>query len=143
MLTYRLTHITRPDGRELWQAYARTEGVATLDDMARLIEKRTTVSRADVLAVVAALTETAAEALEDGRIVRLGELGSLRPTLSAKASDTREAFDARTIRLSARFKPGRAIRLALLDAQRALSRERTAPGGGKNPGNTGEKSREL
>ena len=143
MLTYRLTHITRPDGREFWQAYARTEGVATLDDMARLIEKRTTVSRADILAVLAALSETAAEALEGGRIVRLGDLGSLRPTLSAKASDTREAFDARTVRLAARFKPGRAIRLALLDAQRALSRARTAPGGGKNPGNSEQKSREF
>lgn len=47
--------------------------------------------------------------------------------------------DARTIRLSARFKPGRAIRLALVDAERALRRARGGVDDRESGGASGEK----
>ena len=51
----------------------------TLDQIVELIEKRSTVTSADVKAVLDALQFEVRNALVDGKSVRLGDLGSLPP----------------------------------------------------------------
>lgn len=62
----------------------------TLAQIVRRIEKRSTVSSADVKAVLDALQYEVIEALQNGNSVRLGDLGSFHLTIKAKGVDTAE-----------------------------------------------------
>ena len=64
----------------------------TLDKIAELIEKRSTVSSADIKAVLDALQFEILNALEEGFSVRLGDVGSFRATLTSRSADSAEAF---------------------------------------------------
>ena len=65
----------------------------TLTQIVKRIEKRSTVSSADVKAVLDALQSEVIYALESGNTVRLGDLGSFRLTLRSEGVDT--ATDAK------------------------------------------------
>lgn len=60
----------------------------TLSQITRRIEKRSTVSSADVKAVLDALQYEVIEALQNGNSVRLGDLGSFRLTIKAQGAST-------------------------------------------------------
>ena len=66
----------------------------TLAQIIKRIEKRSTVSSADVKAVLDALQYEVIEALENGNTVRLGDIGSFRLTI--KAEGTATAVEAKT-----------------------------------------------
>ena len=125
-LSYRLRLHAGPDGRPRWQADARCPGEVSFEELAADIEKQTTASRADIVAVLAALSSEASRRLRDGYIVRLGDLGTLRPTLSAPAAASKEDFEAVRARVRVRFKPGRLLRRALLDARIRPASEKAA-----------------
>ena len=74
--------------------YAQVADVkpVTLDKIVDLIEKRSTVSSADVKAVLDALQYEIKNALEDGKSVRLGDLGSFRPTIASRSAGSAEEF---------------------------------------------------
>lgn len=83
----------------------------TLDDIARRIEKRSTVASSDCKAVLDALQFEIKEALASGNSVRLGDLGNFHPTISGKGSDTKEDVKATSIvRLNVRFSSGSWLR---------------------------------
>ena len=58
------------------------------DRIARRIEKRSTVSSSDILAVLDALQYEIIDVLTEGRSVRLGILGSFHPTISGAGKAT-------------------------------------------------------
>lgn len=60
----------------------------TQAQIVKRIEKRSTVSSADVKAVLDALQYEVIEALQNGNSVRLGDLGSFRLSIKANGSDT-------------------------------------------------------
>lgn len=60
----------------------------TLAQIVKRIEKRSTVSSADVKAVLDALQYEVIEALQNGNSVRLGDLGSFRLSIKAHGSDS-------------------------------------------------------
>ena len=60
----------------------------TLAQIVKRIEKRSTVSSADVKAVLDALQYEVIEALQSGNSVRLGDLGSFRLSIKANGSTT-------------------------------------------------------
>lgn len=60
----------------------------TLAQIVKRIEKRSTVSSADVKAVLDALQYEVIEALQNGNSVRLGDLGSFRLSIKANGSTT-------------------------------------------------------
>ena len=87
------------------------EGEVTLNDLTRLIEMSSTVSGADIRAVLYALVEITVDSLSKGSIVRLGELGSLRPSLSSEGRATEVEVNASAIRnTSVIFAPGSRIK---------------------------------
>ena len=82
----------------------------TLDGLTKSIEKTSTVSGADIRAVLYAMVEEAVNGLSDGRIIRLGDLGSLRITLSSEGKTTAEAVSAAAIKKTAViFTPGKKL----------------------------------
>lgn len=60
----------------------------TLAQITKRIEKRSTVSSADVKAVLDALQSEVIDALQNGNSVRLGDLGSFRLTIKANGAET-------------------------------------------------------
>lgn len=60
----------------------------TLAQIVKRVERRSTVSSADVKAVLDALQYEVIEALESGNTVRLGDLGSFRLTIKADGAPT-------------------------------------------------------
>ena len=67
---------------------AVNKGEITLDDLARVIASRSTVSRADCYGVIIGLTTAIGEALADGRIVKIDELGTFQVTLQGTAAES-------------------------------------------------------
>lgn len=82
-------------------------GTMKIAAVATEIEKRSTVSLADVKAVLDALQFEIKQALMDGHSVRLGDLGSFRPTVAAAyGCDEKENVTARCVsRVRVRFTP--------------------------------------
>ena len=60
----------------------------SLAQIVKRVEKRSTISSADVKAVLDALQYEVMEALENGNTVRLGDLGSFRLTMKSQGAPT-------------------------------------------------------
>lgn len=101
-----------------------------LSEVASQIEAQSTVSAADVKGVLDQLQTVIQEQLRAGRSVRLGDLGSFRPTLSSSRSDTEAAVSARNIkRVNVIYTPSGSLRRALKSAltSRSLKFELVKP----------------
>lgn len=98
-------------GEKQFYASASMDGELSLADLTRMIEKISTVSGADIRAVVYAMVDVMKDSLADGRIVRLGDLGSLRVSISSEGKATAEEVNASTIK-GARvlFSPGKELK---------------------------------
>ena len=82
--------------------------------MSERIQATCTVHKTDVYAVLVALEDVIADALQNGEIVRLGELCTLQVSLSGKGAVTEEDHNATLIqRAKINFRPGRALAGAL------------------------------
>lgn len=94
-------------GTKKFYASAANQGVASLDDITKLIEKISTVSGADIRAVLYAMVDVISAELERGRIVRMGELGSLRVSISSRGKTLYdEVRQSDIIRARILFSPG-------------------------------------
>jgi predicted histone-like DNA-binding protein len=92
-------------------------GEWNIDKLTGSIEKICTVSGADIRAVLYALVDVAVDGLENGNIIRLGDLGSMRVTLSSEGRTTPEEIGANCIRKSGIiFVPGARIKKMLQTA---------------------------
>ncbi len=101
-------------GQKKFYASAVSDGEMTLEDLTRAIEKICTASGADIRAVLYAMVDVACDAMADGTTVRLGDLGSLRTSLSSEGRDTAAEVNSGVIRgSSVIFHPGPRIRTML------------------------------
>lgn len=92
---------------KLVSAQSKMLGVVTFKELAEDIANRCTLNRADVLAVLDALSVSAMSFLTKGFSVRLGELGSFSARLRCTSAPTREAFKPELIRKAlVRYTPG-------------------------------------
>ncbi len=90
----------------------------SLDGLTKAIEKTSTVNGADIRAVLYAMVEEAVSGLSDGRIIRLGDLGSLRITLSSEGKDTAEEVTANSVKKAGViFTPGKKLQEMLGSAK--------------------------
>jgi predicted histone-like DNA-binding protein len=90
----------------------------TLEALTRAIERKSTLSGADIRAVLYAMVEQAADGLAEGRVIRLGDLGSLRITLSSDGRDTPEEVTSSAIRRTGViFTPGKKMQDMLKTAR--------------------------
>ena len=95
-------------------AQAQARGDINLREMAERIQSSCTVNKADVYAVLVALEDVVAEALQNGEIVRLGDLYTLQVSLNGKGALTEEDYTEALIkRAKINFRPGRVLANAL------------------------------
>ena len=73
------------------------KGEATIEDITKEVEKISTVSGADIRAVLYAVVDVIVGKLENSEIVRVGDLGSLKASIGSKGMDTEAAVNASSI----------------------------------------------
>ena len=101
-----------------YYAQAQARGDVNIREMSERIQTACTVNKADVYAVLVALEDVIAEALQNGEIVRLGELCTLQVSLSGKGALTEDDFNESLIKRSkVNFRPGRVLSNALTSLQ--------------------------
>jgi len=90
----------------------------SLKDLAKQIAMLSTVSRTDCVAVLTGLLEVVPLELLKGNIIRLGDLGSLRVTLSSEGAESEEDFSSSLIKnANVRFLPGQELKQEMLKAE--------------------------
>jgi len=95
-------------------AQAQARGDVSLRDMAERIQTSCTVHKSDVYAVLVALEDVVADAIQNGEIVRLGDLCTLQVSLSGKGALSEEEYTTDLIkRAKINFRPGTVLANAL------------------------------
>jgi predicted histone-like DNA-binding protein len=88
-----------------------SKGEMDLERITELVMKRCSVHGSDIRSVIYALTEVAIEGLQDGYIVRLGELGSLRMILNSEGRDSPEQVNHSAVKnCKIHFAPGKKLK---------------------------------
>ena len=108
-VTYSVSPRINPRDKEAapkFYAQAQARGDVSIREMAERIQSTCTVTKADVYAVLVALEDVIVEALQNGEIVRLGELGTFQLSLSGKGAVTEEDYNTSLIkRAKINFRP--------------------------------------
>ncbi|MRM94786.1 DNA-binding protein [Riemerella anatipestifer] len=85
-------------GEKKYYASANTVSEKTLVGLTKDIEKISTVSGADIRAVLYALVDVMQTSLAEGQVVRLGEMGSMRVSISSEGKAKEEEVTPAAIR---------------------------------------------
>ena len=95
-------------------AQVQTSGDVSMREMCERIQQSCTVTKADVHAVLVAMEDVIVDALKGGEIIRLGDLGTLRVSLSSKGALTEKEYTSSLITKSRIiFRPGSILSEAL------------------------------
>lgn len=128
-------------GSTLYYASQKPAQRVSLSVISERVQTSTALSKADVRSAIIALTEVIREELQQGRIVELGELGSLRIVAGGKLMDTPQEVTTRTIsEPKVRFNPSRELKGSALRVPLSIEREdgtsesTTATSNGKGKG---------
>ncbi|MEQ9310055.1 MAG: HU family DNA-binding protein [Balneolaceae bacterium] len=101
-------------GTKKYYASAITTGNLGIEQITARIEQISTVSGADIRAVLYGIVDVVPDLLSDGNIVNIGDLGSFRISISSNPSDTEEEVSASNIKKSKiLFRPGKKFKLML------------------------------
>ena len=85
-------------GERLYYPSPVPGGIMTLDEMIKEIGSICTVSGPDIVAVIYAMVDVSVRELSNGTIVRLGDLGSLRISLSVEGRANEAEVNASCIK---------------------------------------------
>ena len=95
-------------GTKKYYASAQTSGNLGIEDLTEQIESISTVSGADIRAVLYSIVDVVPKLLSNGSIVEIGDLGSFRVSISSEASETAEEVSASNIKKAKiLFRPGK------------------------------------
>ncbi len=89
-----------PQNREEKKFYAAvaSRDVIELDDLAEIITHYSSLSKGDIYSVLVNLVETVPNQLLDGKVVRLGKLGSMLLNVKSIGMDTAEEVTGDTVK---------------------------------------------
>lgn len=101
-------------GEKKFYATPVTNGEANIDELSELIELVSTVSGIDVLGVLKSFITVVPRELAKGKIVRLGDLGSFRVSISSEGHENAEDVSGRSVTNSRIiFRPGKELKKML------------------------------
>jgi predicted histone-like DNA-binding protein len=101
---------------EKFYAAAIGDGEIDLDRLAEKIAYQCTLTEVDCHAVLLSLVHNVSEELNDGRIVRLGKLGTFQVGISSDGMTTKDEVDASAItKTRILFRPGKKLQKVLSD----------------------------
>jgi len=101
---------------EKFYAKAIADGEVDLDTLAQMISDQNTVTEADCYAVLISLEKNIITELSQGRIVKLGRLGTFQVSISSEGMTTAEEVSSSAIiKTRINFRPGKRMRSFLKD----------------------------
>jgi predicted histone-like DNA-binding protein len=104
----------QPDAPPKYYASNNSQGEVDVRELVDQIAERSTVTSIDTLAVLEALLKVIPRELSNGKIVRLGDLGSFRLTIKSEGSDQPEQFNHSMIKgTNLHFRAGKLFRNVL------------------------------
>ena len=116
-VTYSVAPRINPRDKEAAPKYygrVQANGDVNIREMSERIQSSCTVNKADVYAVLVALEDVVAEAIQNGEIVRLGDLCTLQVSLNGKGAVTEEDYTTDLIkRAKINFRLGTVLANAL------------------------------
>ena len=113
------------DGPAKFYAYIVNMSKIDIDELATRISGTCTITRSDVLGVLSALQEQFIYALQEGKRIHLGDIGSFRVIANGAGSETPEAYSTDLIRkLRVCFTPNTTLKDALSLKNKKFSLER-------------------
>ena len=90
---------------------AVSKGEMNLENLAKIISERSSMSRADCYGVIMALSEVVGESLSEGYLVKIDSLGTFQLVLQGVASDNQEALGKSNItNAKISYKPSKEIK---------------------------------
>ena len=93
-----------------YYAHVQARGDISIREMSERIQQTCTVHKSDVFAVLVALEDVITDALKNGEIVRLGDLGTFQIGISSKGAVTEEDYDVSLIKKARiNFRPGQIL----------------------------------
>ena len=96
-----------PEEPRKYYAFPKTSGSVDLRELAKRISRESTVSMMDTLAVLEGIFQVIPDYLMEGNIVDLGQLGSLRLSISSEGAENPDEFTVSMIRkTNILFRPG-------------------------------------
>lgn len=104
-----------------WYAQISKVRPVTLEEISERIAMNCTVTEHDIKAVLSALQEQVGICMKEGQSVRLGDLGSFRPTVSSEGCSTKEEVTAATVKsINVKFTKGGRLRSLLRKGQKGV-----------------------
>lgn len=108
----------RGNENRLFYAQSRARGELGLEEMAERISRNCTLTRSDIIGVLAALEDEVCQGVCNGEIVRLGGIGSLQAGICSEGVKSPWEFSARRIRrLKVLFRPAGMLKKSLAHTQ--------------------------
>lgn len=108
----------KPEEPKKFYASVSSSGEISLRDLAKEIAEISTMSLPDVIGVLESVVMLVPRHISQGKIIRLGELGSLRISVSSEGREKAEEVSAKNIKSSKFiFKPGKELQKALKNVE--------------------------
>lgn len=109
---------SKPTEPKKFYAQVKSSGETTLRELAKMISQTSTVSTADVMAVLEGFIEIMPQEIARGQIVRLGDFGSFSLSIQSEGSEKEEQVNANSIKSNKlNFRPGKVVKDALKQIQ--------------------------
>ena len=109
MINYKLISKTNPrdlSAEKKMYAVKQGQGELTMRDLAKRISRESTVSIIDTSAVLEAFLQVVPDELLGGKIIKMGDFGTFRTTLSSEGVISETDFTSTKIKkLNVRFRP--------------------------------------
>lgn len=105
---------SKPDAPPTYYQRLKSSGEVSLRELANDIARESTVSQADTMAVIEGLLQNIPRYLAEGKIVRLGDLGSFHLSIQAEGSPHAEVVTPANIKRNRlHFRAGKLVRQML------------------------------
>ena len=115
MITYKIVEKKKP-GTQDFKYYGQIATVKPMGirELCKKVAHATTATPSDVKAVIDAMEYEIIEAIKDGKSVRLGTLGSFRPTIKSEGSESAATWATNMIKsVNVRFTQGSEMKKSL------------------------------
>lgn len=102
------------DAAPKYYASVASDGELTLRQLAKRVSETSSFSEGDLMGILVTILKIIPDALADGKIVRLGDLGSLRVAVRSDGSDDEKKVTVNNIRsANIVFTPGKDLKDAV------------------------------
>ena len=115
MITYKVVEKKKP-GTQDFKFYGQIATVKPMGirELCKKVAHATTATPSDVKAVIDAMEYEIIEAIKDGKSVRLGTLGSFRPTIKSEGAESAATWSTNMIKsVNVRFTQGSEMKRSL------------------------------